>query len=969
MDDLLKITCFGGLSMTHGGSPVERFITRKVDALLVYLACNPREHPREVLGEMLWDDLSQERTMANLRTALSNLQAQLAPYLLVTRQTIAINPDSAYWVDANELDTTLTEAEEHWKRHGRFSSALIARVEKALALYQGNFLEGFHLRDARGFEGWMLLEQERHRTRVMDTYRHLADQALQSEWYDQGIGYARHILELDPLSEEAARLLMLLLVRSGQRGAALAQYETLIQNLADELGVEPEAETSDLYARIQAGEIEIAPAAPVTPHNLPSPATSFIERQADLDGITQRLEDPNCRLLTLTGTGGTGKTRLALEMARQELTNYRQGVYFVPLASVDSPDFLVQTLATTLNISFQNVKEPEQELLTYLRDRELLLILDNFEHLLDAAELVSRILEHSSELKILTTSRERLNLQEECLYPVGSMGLEEGSDHSGAVQLFVQSAQRVQYGFSPEGHWPAIARICSLVEGLPLAIELAAAQIAIMTCEQIAEQIEVDYDVLATSLRNVPERHRSLRKLIEQSIRTLDASEANAMFKLSVFRDRFDFKAARSIAGANLPILTHLVEKSFLRADTNGHYSMHELLRRYAYDELTAHGDPIAVQRAHCQYYTQLADTAGNASEYETVAAEYNHIRNALVWASETRSAADLIALTNAVTQYWRNYGYYSTAREWLSQALALDSDAIPLEHRARLYTFSGYLAFYQGDFDDARTDLDQGIALWRQADGRRGLASALNYLGYVNMNTGRFDEARACFAEVAAIAQADNNDQVQMWALGNLGHVMMETGDFENAKVYMGQSLAIARRKNNIEDVAVLLCNLGNAYLGQGDYPGAQRCYEESLELAQQTGTRAIILNDLINLGEVLHNLGDPAAALARYRQGLRDLAEMGDKLAVTSTVESVAYVLIDLGQSERALRLLGACAATREALDAPIIPREQGRMDKFLARAHSQVSDDQFTRRWNAGRTLTLDEALSEVLDSPEK
>ena len=230
MVDLLKIDTFGGLSVVRGAAPIERFITRKVDALLVYLACNPREHPREVLGEMFWDDLSQERTMANLRTTLSNLQAQLAPYLLVTRQTIAINPDSPYWVDAVELDAVLDSAEEHWKRHGQFTRALIARTEKTLALYRGNFLEGFHLREARDFEGWMFLEQERYRTRVIDTYRRLTDQALQSEWYEEGIGFARHMLELDSLSEEAARLLMLLLVRSGQRGTALSQYETLRRN-------------------------------------------------------------------------------------------------------------------------------------------------------------------------------------------------------------------------------------------------------------------------------------------------------------------------------------------------------------------------------------------------------------------------------------------------------------------------------------------------------------------------------------------------------------------------------------------------------------------------------------------------------------------------------------------------------------------------------------------------------------------
>ena len=967
MVDLLKITSFGGLNVVCGVAPIERFITRKVDALLVYLVCNPREHPREVLGEMLWDDLSQERTMANLRTALSNLQAQLAPYLLVTRQTIAINPDSPYWMDASELDAALSSAEDHWKRHGRFTRALVAQTEKALEVYRGNFLEGFHLREARGFEGWMLLEQERYRTRVIDIYRRLSDQALQSEWYEEGISYARHMLELDPLSEEGARLLMLLLVRFGQRGAALSQYDTLRKNLTDELGVEPEAETNELYARIQAGEIEIAAAAPATPHNLPNPATPFIDRPADLDAITRRLEDPNCRLLTLTGTGGIGKTRLALETAHYELTNFRQGIYFVSLASVNSPDFLVQTLATTLNISFQNAKEPEEELLNYLRDRELLLVLDNFEQLLDAAEFVSRILAHSSELKILTTSRERLNLQEEWLYPVGSMALQNGGGElSSAAQLFVQSARRVQNGFSPVEHLAAINRICALVEGLPLAIELAAAQIAVMTCEQIAEQIEVDYDVLATSLRNVPERHRSLRKLIQQSIHSLDGDEANALYRLSVFQDRFDFKAARSIAEASLPLLTHLVEKSLLRADTNGRYTMHELLRRYAYDELQAHGDPDAIQQAHCRYYTQFAGAAIPAGDYPTVAAEYNQIHNALTWASETQAAAELIDLSNAVAYFWFNRGYFDTARDWLGKAVALSSDAIPPERRAKLFSLAGLLGVYQSDFEEARIHLDQSIVLSRQVGDHHGLATGLNYLGYVNSDTGKLDEARACFKEALSVAQMDDDVEAQMLALGNLGQVTLDTGDFENAKLYMEQALVIARRKGLLDKVASLLCNLGNAYLGEGDYREAERCYKESLEAAQEAGPREVVTNDLINLGEVLHNLGEPETALEHYRQGLRDLVEMGGKVALTATLESVAFVLIDLGQTERAVQLLSACEVARAALNAPIVPREQVRMDKFLARAHSQVSDDEFVRCWNEGRALTLDQALDNVLAS---
>ncbi len=205
------------------------------------------------------------------------------------------------------------------------------------------------------------------------------------------------------------------------------------------------------------------------------------------------------------------------------------------------------------------------------------------------------------------------------------------------------------------------------------------------------------------------------------------------------------------------------------------------------------------------------------------------------------------------------------------------------------------------------------------------------------------------------------------MWALGNLGQVMMETGDYENAKVYLNHSLVIARRGENLDNISTVLSNLGTAFLAQENYREAQRCYEECLEIARQIGDRMNIPRSLINLAEVLHNLGKPEVGLAHYREGLRALAEMGDKASMTATLESVAFVLIDLRQTERALRLLGACAAIREALGTPIRPREQARTDKFLARAHSQISADEFARCWNEGRALTLDQALSDVLDSP--
>ena len=301
----LEITTLGGLSIHLNGEPVKGFVSRKVDALLVYLATNPREHPREVLGEMLWDDLPQKRTMSYLRTALSSLQQQLAPYLIVTRQNLAIDATTDFWIDVVQLEDALDTSEAEWARREGFSRATAKKLEEALELYQGPFLNGFHIRDARGFEGWQVLEQERIKNRVLEALYRLGSYTLQRGLYSAGITHMTQALQLDPLSEQAHRILMQLLASNGQRSAALAQFEQCQTLLYDELGVEPEDETIALYEQIIAGEI--TPTEVQTPHNLPTLASTFIERPVEQNQVIEQLEKPECRLLTMIGPGGIGK--------------------------------------------------------------------------------------------------------------------------------------------------------------------------------------------------------------------------------------------------------------------------------------------------------------------------------------------------------------------------------------------------------------------------------------------------------------------------------------------------------------------------------------------------------------------------------------------------------------------------------------------------------------------------------------
>jgi predicted ATPase/DNA-binding SARP family transcriptional activator len=1018
----LSISLLGPVQVSLDGQVLSGFAYNKARALLTYLAVEAdRPQQRDAIVGLLWPDMPDAAARTNLRQVLTSLRDTIgpgdpaAPFLITTRDTVQLNPASDYTLDVTRFTALLDECARHRHRHIARCPICAARLAEAAQLYRGDFLAQLPSVDSAPFEEWLVLKREALHQRAVEALTHLA------QYHERWGAAARarelltRLIELEPWDEMAHARLMRLLYRAGQRGAALAQYEACRRILADQFNVEPIAATQHLVEQIRAGA-PIEDTALTRSIELPIATTKLIGRETELADLTDLLSDPAQRLITIVGPGGIGKTRLALAALTANAPIFEDGAAFVSLAALASADLLPATILSALGVTREKHTDPEQQLMAYLRPRELLLVLDNVEHLLTGVELLIRLIQQAPRLTLLITSRERLALQVEQVFEVGGLDYplaESAPDMARyqAVQLFVERAQRVQRKFHlAADNAAAIARICRLVEGLPLAIELAAATVTAQSCDAIAAEIAGSLRALSTRLRDVPERHRSLWAVFEHSWQLLTSDERAAFRGLAVFRGGFQIEAAQYVAAATPALLAALIDKSLVQREGDGRYDLHELLLQYGREKLIEAGEIDRAQERQLAWFVQLAAEAEaqllgqeQARWLRQLEVENDNLRTALQWALEHQQIESAARLGAALQRFWHLRGHYAEGRQWLERVLthgaglstavraelidgacrlaraqadlpraaALAQQALALQRElgnkpgvAMALNSLSLIVRDQGDLEQASRLLEESLTLWRESGDQRGISRGLNSLGIIARRRGDYQRARALFEESLAIRQKLRDPHDIADSLQNLGNVARHQNDLAQAHAFYEQSLTLYREIGDVASVANALNSLGIVARLQGDYTQAVALHESSLQLQREIGAARGIASSLNNLGLAWVEQHDAARAVAAFRESLALAREQGDKSGILSNVEGLAEVAIIRGRYVEAITILGAAEAGREAIGSPLSPDEVAQLAPYHDRARAQFDASAYAAAWENGQTLTLDKAIALAL-----
>lgn len=685
------------------------------------------------------------------------------------------------------------------------------------------------------------------------------------------------------------------------------------------------------------------------PHNIPAFTTPFVGREREVAEVGELLTNSDSRLITLVGTGGIGKTRLAVATAEQHLAQFADGSFYVTLASLTKSDHIVTAIAESANFSFSGAEAPKTQLLNYLREKTLLLILDNYEHLMDSTGIVTDILRAAPDVKIVAISRERLRLQGEYVVEVGGLPVPHSDDdlaHSPAAQLFIQSAQRTQAEFAlNEETAPCIARICQLVQGMPLGLELAAAWLEMVSIEEIVHEIEQSLDFLESNLRDVPERHRSIRAVFESSWSLLTEDERDAFVKLAVFKGGFTREAAQAVTGASLRSLTALVNKSLLQRAADGRYSPHMLLRQYAVEQFeNLVDDPNAIYANHARYYAEFLakqeskfNTKQEKTAVDAVELELENIRCAWDfaiahhdWASLAKmlhplydfyairsllqeaqqmfgGLADALEPIEQGELYWRakmrygtfvgRTGSYQTPLHIVEQALPyFQKHALPFEISFALNGIS-YVYMMIGRYAESSAKAGEALEIARRVGNMEIILFSMGNMGYAEYLHGNHARAREIYVEYNRLA-AEASPISHAYGLNNLGEICHAMREVSSAEAYYEQALAIFRAFRHQQGIAFTLNNLGGIYFLKNQFDKAKRCYRESYGLHKNNGDHAGIGHSLSALGNVAMAEANYTEAKRYFEQSLSVRRETGDPRVIADSLYDLSIAHMGLQQ-----------------------------------------------------------------------
>lgn len=932
----LRIDLFGGLAIYMDGRRIPDLATRKAEALLIYLACHPQPHHREALAELFWDDLAADRAAGNLRLILNQLRQHFAPFLDVTRQTIGLRGDISCLVDVHAFARILAGKPQDMQT-----------IAGALELYRGDFLQGFHAREARGFSAWQAAQAEQWRRLALAWMQRLIDLLIAYSRYDEARTWALRLLHLEPLDEAAHRRLMLLHARSGQRQAAICQYQACRQVLREEMGLDPEPDTEALYQRIRNLPEQ-------RPHTLPPCPLAPLGRAAELARVYEWLAAP-ARLMSIVGPGGSGKTHLALTVGWRVVHEYlgpcSDGVFYLAVVANDRTQprtddtQLLMEIAKTLGVTLSGKSGLLDQLIQHLHNKEILLIVDNGELLDSSARLaLGTLVRHTPAVRVLTPSRERLKLREEHVLLLEGLSYPRLPTHAttprivrrfvdsisayASVQLFLARASRLQEARGFEEYdrvdQVAIGRICQIVHGLPLAIELVTPWLHIRSPAEILHDLTRTIDLLAADMPDVPERHRSIRAVFDHSWRLLSEREHAALARLAVFPESFNAQAAEAIAAVALPLLALLHDKSLLhgsKTETETRYSLHPLLRHLALEKLQIDATAEAAARdRHARYFAAFAaqredrlHVPQGADTLRALEREIENLRAGWRWAIATYDIETLgrssIALHDFCTMRgWELEGrmLFQSAAGAIHEWLARESDierAIPAAVRV-LSCYAG-LEYTLGNLNVAEDIFHECHTLLTPiaAQDMPRLLYIYKQLGMIAYQRGSYDLALQHLQFTLQLAEAGTD----MLNLGNtllsLGFVALTQGDERYAEQTLQRCLSVFRSLGSEWGIGHALRFMGMLAAGRDDEAAALRYYQESLALMEKLGHRlgeALALDQLGLLYLAKHQLDQSAGPL---QQALGIFQELG---VDSGTTRALCYLgrLALAGQDYKAAR-----------------------------------------------------------------
>jgi non-specific serine/threonine protein kinase len=1019
---MLDIKLLGQFNLRLEDHPIE-IPSRPAQSLLAYLALRPGEpQRREKLAGQLWPDASEANARSYLRQALwrirKALEASKRDYFLADDFTITFLADAAYSLDVAVLAQEVT------------TDTPTANLLRCVEVYHGELLPGF-------YDEWVEPERER----LQAIYEHklalLLDRLAAERRWPGVLEWAERWIALGSVPEPAYRALMLAHHALGDRASMAAAYQRGVEALQRELAVEPSDMTRALYEQLShretAATLLSQPPAyqPPSTNNLPRQLTTFIGREREVADVMRLLTSTPTRLVTLTGSGGCGKTRLALEVSRELLSHFPQGVWFIALAPLADPALITSTVAATLGLREEQGRPIVATLIDYLCGRESLLIMDNCEHLIEAsAQLIEALLRSCADVRILASSREQLGIAGETAFRVPSLSIPEPR-HSPeietlaqyeAVQLFVDRAVLALPGFAlTHDHAAAVVQICRRLDGIPLAIELAAARVNVLRVEQIASRLVDAFRLLTGGSRTALPRQQTLRATMDWSYSLLSEAERVLLRRLAVFAGGWTLEAAEFIGGDEeagkgiqpedvLDLLSQLVHKSLVMAEreqgAEARYRLLETIRQYAREKLLESGEGVRIRDRHLDYFMALAERAEpelRRSQQVTwlnrLEDEMDNLRVALDWSIEGNVEAGL-RLASTLWQFNIKRGYIAEVAEWLLQLLEQSAAQPRTAIRAKAAGAAAMLVTWQGNFVRSYALSEESLTISRELGDRRGEAFGLHLLGDAACLLDDYAFGRPLVLESLQIYRA-------LWDLQGISETLLDLGslvdnkDYGRACVYLQESLGICRERGDVIGIAnalnilglmalrqgdflqarrwleeclavqrpigddpFILAHLGELALRQGDYAQARAYYEQSLSVCQEQGQTVTALWATVNLGYIALREGDEAGARATFAEVQQRFQTAGSKIGVVYALEGLASLATRQNKPERAVRLFAWADAMRITIGDSRPPVEQADVVRDFAVNRAQLDEVAVAAVYAAGQDMTMEQAVAYAL-----